>query len=357
MISIILLIITYLIYFLSRLIKFPSQRHRRLFFLVPTFTFTMLIIGLRDYSVGIDTSGYHVIFNCYHDISFSSIAHIQTHVEIGWAFFCWIVNEFGGNFRTFLIVYAIIFCILCGRILYVYDSYVSCSGILLATICFYSYTIFLTFNIARQMLAVALIMNSYDMFIKGKYGKYLLLTAIAFSFHLTAILGIIPCLLWLFRKYNMPLWTGIGCIILCIAIVPFVHYLETFNLYSNYLANTMNHFQTAGFAQLVWLIIIIEAVWVIINNFSYTKFIQLCASCSMICITLNVLGMQINYMERIGLYFVLFIPYLIIGFGNTIKNKSMRQIYFGCSILCYSVWFVISGLTEKPYAIGSDVMF
>lgn len=202
--------------------------------LIPKITFLLscvLLFSLRDFSVGSDTFSYYEIF-----YSSGTILPLNFKIEPLFLIFNNFIYHIYPNFIFYLFIFSILFFSLwienIERIVaynkdVAYISFISFFGLLLS------------FNIARQSLAMSFCVLSLYYLLKNKNIVFFLLVITASLIHYSAILFIVSFFLFRFAKYPffILLSTFLSCyLILAVSIrffsvlsIRYVGYTETGN--------------------------------------------------------------------------------------------------------------------------------
>lgn len=177
------------------------------------FIFTLfplsIIAGVRDYSVGTDVTSY-VLPNFQFAQQFNSFFSFNDSIyglrgEFGWFFGVTGAvrpTEFGFNLLTFLFSkftntpHLLMFFIEFITIFFVMLSIIEFKKIynisIPLSVFIYSSVLFLTgLNEMRQFMAASILLYALIMFIEGKYFKYTIFQFLAFSIHITSLMGIL----------------------------------------------------------------------------------------------------------------------------------------------------------------------
>lgn len=156
------------------------------------FTAYLLLLCLRDYSVGVDTYGYVEEYEYTRLLGWGAAMDYGDE-EIGFKIFRMIVQCFGGA-RLFVSIAAILIVV---PVMYLYQK--EAEG---AIICVSFFLISLLFEMffsgMRQSIAIALGVPAYYCVKKNLKIKYLLIIALACSFHRSAVV-----LLLLYPTYHL----------------------------------------------------------------------------------------------------------------------------------------------------------
>lgn len=160
-----------------------------------SFLFLFLLSALRNY-VGRDYPAYISLFR---DIGLSNYTSAEWEWIIQSPLFvliCKIISYVTDSYLAMFAVIGFITLILFYRSIKIISTDWTFSLYLFLCFCLY----FQSFNQIRQMAAVAAIVCSYQYLIEDNLKKFLIILAVAMSFHLTA--GIFA-FAWIFRKRDM----------------------------------------------------------------------------------------------------------------------------------------------------------
>lgn len=339
-------------------------RKNRNTFIVLSFVAIIFLLGMRDLSVGADTKSY---FNMFDKVALTPFSEIIKHyyysyMEVGYIVLMKVVS-FLGNYLLFQIIISIITNILFFR--FIKENF---ENYFLGVILFLSLDIFLLlFNLSRQMLAVALIVNCWSCLNHKKRVMAWLLFICAGLIHTTAWLFI-----GFFVVYFMKNCKFFIKLIPVVGIVVLFSYQEIINIasfilphYANYYGNHKTIME-AGFVKIVWCIISAISLIIIIkknkmintrgdvktslddqHSLNWHIETYLYASFSLFYVATNVIGLSFNYFERIGCYFVPFVTVIFERFGMQIKNPVVRRIYFSGVVICFSIYFILRTKTDQ----------
>lgn len=158
------------------LLVFSFKKHKDIIYWISALIL-ILLAGLRDISVGIDTSNYALIFRVIsHDGS--------SWVEPGWIFLNSMVSKFGGDFNALLIlVHALMIVPIC--LIYKKVS----PNPMFSLFVYYALYIYLnSFNIMRQTLAVSIVFIALFCIQNKQILLSILIIFIASSIHISALI-------------------------------------------------------------------------------------------------------------------------------------------------------------------------
>ena len=155
----------------------------------------MIFLGLRGLSVGIDTNAYYSFFEDSKHLNLIDIFDVS--VEQGYWLFQFIIGRVFGDFQFLLIITAIIYVGIVSYNIYRYSVNPMFSYILFIIFGFYSFGMSAT----RQTLAMAIVMIAYNFIVDKKFIKFLIVTLIAASFHISAMI-FLPAYLFNYLKIS-----------------------------------------------------------------------------------------------------------------------------------------------------------
>lgn len=139
-----------------------------------------LINGLRDISIGIDTSNYYDIWNWISQ-------GVGDYIEPGWYWLTKIIQYLGGSYNFFLWVIATMTFIPIG-----YAGKKVGYNPSLILLFYYLITFYLqSFNVMRQILAISFVLLGYLNLANANKKRYFIWVCIAFLFHYSSIVALI----------------------------------------------------------------------------------------------------------------------------------------------------------------------
>ena len=185
-----------------------------------TLLFFILLAGLR-YRIGSDTQDYECSFNSIPYITkltFYYLTEVSTY-EVGYTIFMSIVKTLFKDFSIFLLIQAVIVNYSVFTFFRHNTSKIFTSILLYFIVLYY----FINCETARQGIALAILLNSWESYKEAKWKKYFILVLFATLFHTTAIIFIVfpilkKCHLWDKLKPNFLN----ACLILVIIAISFV---------------------------------------------------------------------------------------------------------------------------------------
>ena len=163
-----------------------KSKSKNKIFLLCSFILMFLVMGLRDISVGTDTKLYCTIFKNY--ASMESITQVlEKDTNILYGLYNFFISKISADSN--IIIFCNSFIILTLTAIFIYNN---CSNVVFPTLLFMEfYHYFNAFNIARQYIAVLIIVNSFYFLKNRMIWKYIGLNIIAIFVHNTAAIFLI----------------------------------------------------------------------------------------------------------------------------------------------------------------------
>ena len=315
------------------------------FYLNSIFLLLSLIMGLRGVSVGTDTESYQQIFHriASSPVSLDDIGFFNDSIEIGFLLYTKVLSLICNDYQFFLLISAFIFCFLMKRFI----EY-STKDYFIASVIFFSIGIYLAaFNIYRQMLAVAFVTNGWIFFSERNYIKAVLVTVLAVTFHVSAIIYFLVYLAYYFKDNRIvmrvaPLMMVVVLVSFNFIIANIAPYIEH---YRNYIGNQKT-IQDANFVMILWLIECLVSLAFIYKP-SMPPLRQFVGNMCLMYVLMNLIGLSFNYIERFGLYFAPFLILLFCNFSDVIKNRVAKDVLFLGMVTCFLVYFIMSTSSEQ----------
>lgn len=332
---------------------------KRTYYVLSTIHFS-LIMGLRSYWIGTDTSQYVGIY----------LQRLSDFNQGGGLVYNWISNLIwtltNGNYHIFLLVLSTLTVSL--YILFVYlikSNYYEGFLSIYIYITFYYY--FNAFNIQRQMLAVSISLIATYLCMKNKWLWGLILLLVAVGIHSTAVVCIVNLIILKVKKSRVILLTSIllsGVLILRTGSLlnkfagifgHYAMYLNTFN--SNELASK------GGTIILGLFIMLFIALTCLINKdvFKDNKFgniLFLSAMGSIIYIVGYKLQLLIRMADYFAIYSTVFLPYSIESFTVKFSDRKLAKIILTAIVMLAGFILLYYKLSKNmgdiiPYSFGN----
>ena len=322
----ILLYLTALICFGSKL-KF--DRNKNIFMLLSMLVL-FFIIGFRDISVGVDTANYALYFKYMGVQSWKDIlSGVDTHgLEIGYRILFKFFHDILGSYYVFQIFYAIIYCALSANFIKkTVPNY------------FFGFVLYLgvgmtyqALNIQRQMLAVIVVVNGFLYLREKKYLHTVILFVIGILLQNISIVFLTALIIYQLRdnKWIMRLMP-IGIVLVAVNYRSFIQLARVyFPRYGNYYVN-QRVIQTASGIWAIWIIIIVLSIYSLYVKKNRNEEFKVYCILSIIYVVCNIIGLYFNYFERLGLYFIPFVPAFFYYFGKQILDGKYRICYYSAA--------------------------
>ena len=285
-----------------------------------------LFSGFRGENVGIDTENYYAIY--YSVLK----GRMIWGVEGAFQSLCDFLQNFSTNPALLVFTLSFLTNILIVSRLWTFRK--KCSFWVMIAIYMAGYYP-MSMNIMRQFFSVALVFFGSIFFEKNKPLYFLPFFCIAFAIHNSAIVGVIPLItsLWNFKKQGI--WKLVlSFLFIFLFIFLFSKIANVFFYYSKYLAivNQNIGFMLIYKTFILLIVLIISKIGLIrygnrvIGIEKIDKYITLFY---FVGLCLCSLGMFLPYVDRIGLYFLMYeMPF----WGYIIKKKDLSMAY---SICCF----------------------
>ncbi|MGG7147403.1 EpsG family protein [Clostridium butyricum] len=346
----------FLIYFFG--ILFLQTIHNRKYFLFFSFASMATVLGLRSSSVGEDTQHFLNIFDISKSISWSTIFSgitettwdiqwgVEQKIENGYMILNKVLHIFTDDGQWLLIVMAILTCWLVARFIW----YNIPEHVFLATQIFLCESLYMnSFNLMRQMLAIAIGINAYSCIKEKKYIKALFIFLIAFMFHKSSLVLCILTPLCLVKNnqkiIKYALIGGVSISILMPKISLFIsmlipRYESYFKV--NYWESNLNG------TILLWLIEIGICLFMYIKKVK-DKDTFMGIACTILYLTFEIIGFNISIFSRIALYFRVFLMILFTSFVNYISPKKRIWYYVMILLLLTAAYVSYARIDTRAY--------
>lgn len=341
-------------------------------YIKPILVFAGLLIpsilaGIRDYTVGNDVLLYGNVwfeqatqFNSL--IDYLSKAH-EYSIGIGYAFVNYIISRITYNNHFFYFIYELLQLTILYFALKKYENKIS---IAFAFAVYYFSYYNLSLSMLRQIMAMILILYSFRYLDEGNNIKYILNIIVAYSFHSSAIVGIVLLpIKRLIENKEMKTIFKVIIIASCLLIILFYQQifiilgnlgLSSLERYTHYLTDSEvgGRFIRIGYWGIITLLILSKSKYCKLY-FEQSEFLQMILFISMICSMVMFIGS--TWIIRLAYYFdvfqILYLPILAknlgVVFGNS-KRKAGYLVLISLLILNWLITFVIrNGASTYPF--------
>lgn len=333
-----------------------------------SFGIMTIISALRKYSIGIDLNIiYTPLFKTISMLPFNSLKNIQ--MEYGFVLFCKLISMISTNIQAFIVVTSVLIYTAYGNFIYKNSKNVVISTSLFLLLNLY----FMSMNIIRQQLSVAIILYGYEFLKKDKKILFILFVVIASLFHQSAII----CVLFLLfdkKKIDKKIIFYLFIIII-ISLVFYKPLVEGFNNiisflglnsnknYIEYLTNikygkSIFNLDTLSSYILSSSIFILGYYYIVIlnNQNRNSNLYVLLTACYMIC---DIVSSRMIIINRLEFYFLPFALLLIpdaISYSK-IKNNSKAILIVLYSAIILKYGYILINLSGQLYGISPYVFF
>lgn len=308
------------------------------------FILYFIAMGFRNLNIGVDTISYYIIYNrvARYDL-LDIIKGTNESIEVGYLVLMKICNLIIDSYFFFQVVVAGLFCFVSYKIISFSKMPIMACIVFLGT-----GELLIAFNITRQMLAAAIFCYGFIEMTKGHYKKTIFLYIICLLLHTTAIFAVICSVFWFLRKNKLLLYISpilaLGLTAISATLLMIFSNLYG-DVYNNYLDNHKT-IQTAGLVMVLWIIEFLISCYIIWNKkFNSTEKIM--AIMPLFYVAFNIIGLKFNYAERMGIYFLPFIPLTICYFIDHLSPKLLKSGFAIGSAMCFLYYFYISTLTPQ----------
>ncbi len=321
-------------------------------FLKLSFFLMALILGLRGANVGEDTAHYisvferideiswRTIFTSGTDVIYETIWSVDRSMEVGYIILNKVIRLFTSNAQWLLFIIACTTCFLFAK--FIYDN---CFGVFIPTYIFLCESLYMqSFNLMRQMLAIAIGIQAYTVIKKAKKHSYIraiIIILIAFLFHKSAIVFLVLIPLWMCKNNRKTMkYTILGCVLAPFGI-SIINKLIQISIprYVGYFSN--NYWESnIGGVIILWILEIIIVAYIFYkyrNKDGKEAFIA--TTCVALYIAFEIVGLRIIAFTRVALFFRAFLIILLPYFIRYLSPR-FRLIYKIVLLVMLSVLFM-----------------
>ncbi|MBD5292634.1 MAG: EpsG family protein [Bacteroides sp.] len=335
------------------------KRTADIIFLGLMTTVCLFAMGLRDASVGMDTETYKSFFEDYQRYNWYKIftekptAQGNDTVELGLKILMKLCGELYPNYYFYQVVFSGIYIGL-----FIYFIYKYTFNVILAFAIFLGGGLFMqTFNIARQMLAIAILAYSMIFLIEKKYILSLLSIAFAYLFHTSSIVALIMFVVYPLRNNKVILYFTPFLMLLFLRLINDIVLPLLLNSFGEqYLRYAMSDFSRPNkgiILKLMWGSNFILSVWALYKkDSSVLRFLAILALVAVACF---IIGLSINYADRVGLTFLPALLILYDRFGQTFTKTSWKKLYYNSFTAFYLIYFCYYTLTIGSISYSSII--
>lgn len=314
--------------------KYTNNRINKTFLCITGFII-IFISGFRgDFTS--DYNNYINLFNYYDNFSFRELFQVKFGQEIGYVILNRAIGIFTNNGIYIILITAIITIVMFLNEFKKYSVNIWLSVLLFITIGGY-YT---SFNLIRQILAVAIIFSGSKYIYERKFIKYLIFILIASLFHKTSLIMIVFYFILNYRFNIKKLIIILASLLISMIYLDKIIFFIQKYFYSYYVEGRygMNGFNYKNIIlPLAILIFVLFHYYKL--NFNNNK-VNIWVNAIVFYTFFSLLGLKVQMVQRIADYFapyaLLIIPLII----SEVRNKKLRAIY---------IFFVISAAIVYNY--------
>lgn len=304
----------------------------------------LIIAGFRgDFAA--DYNGYANLFNYFNNFSFKEIFQTKFAQEIGYVLLNRIIGVFTKDSIYLMVITSLIIITLFFKEFKKYSRYIWLSVLMFVTVgSFYT-----SFNILRQILAVAIIFSGSKYLYDRNLTKFSCIVLLAASFHKSAIVMIFFYFI-LNYKFNMK-----NLLITLFALSVSMIYLERIicliqNIFYAYYIDGSYGMTGFNYKNVVLPLAILLFVLLHSRKIDFeNNRINIWVNAIVFYTFFSLLGLKVQMVQRMAEFFVPYALLLVPQIISEVTNKDMRRIYFFLSVLCLVAYNYFS-LDGSPYA-------
>lgn len=328
-----------------------NNKNKKYFIFVTLFM--IILVGYRDFSVGIDTYGYYKMYIKSANLDFNYVLRDDVK-EKGYLFIQILFNKLGIGFLGFNIFYAVFNFYIISLLIYKYSKMPWLSYFLYFCFSFY----ILSFTMIRQTLAMSIVILAIMQDKKDgiwSFLKFVLFVYIAYMFHSSAI---ITMPLWFVRRLKFN--KNLAIIIFVVAFVAFVFKSKFASYVINFAAEISEKYESYGNVKtgnagvLLYMMMIVSVIFgYMLKSFLFEKDNAFFFHCLCIMIILFPAIQGGNAIMRIYYYFYIFMIVYIPNMLESIRKEEhfyvklfILMLYIGVGLYCLH-----SNLTYNIYGV------
>jgi hypothetical protein len=331
---------------------------------------TVLLAGLRDISIGIDTLNFYngTWMNAIRSSTLQSFLHLYNNYHISkeylYALIVGIVAKTTGDFHLLLVI---IHSIIIGGFYIGACRFKKYADPALSLFLFYFFYFNTSLNIFRQFTAMAILFAAAADLGKGRHLRYLFFAMVAFFVHNTAVFGLLLLLLYRLlypkgRLSNVPLSKRLliysFILIAVCSFLPLIRSLNSVGMFKKYTffinADSTSAFKAQRLMALVEVLGFVVFLREFRKKYSDSEFFLVCVFSFVV---LYQLAAKIPYGQRLPAYFSF---YNIVALGMLAKcsllqrNRMIIQVLVVCAALVYWLFVHVhhNGNETIPYLLG-----
>lgn len=316
-----------------------------------------LLIGMRDINIGRDTLGYVSEFHNSTTLQFISDKKLDEPLYV---YFEFVIRQITSNYHVFLMCASASICFAIRAIM---KKYFTMSYEVVASICIYTLLGILSFNMAgiRQTIAMSLGIFAFISINNGKWKTSLLLIAIAYLFHNTAMLLLVLLPLHFIKVDKTATIVAIAFIVVSIMVPSLVSgfiggVIESDDYhYAGYDLSAEGQSLTAFFLQLILVgIAFFRRKQIALPEDTKRMFFMM----AYIGLAFQATSGVLFEMFRVSFYFSMFDIVLVPLALSTFKGSDSRLIKTAFIIGCLVYIFILAnGDSTLPHPQNYQIIF
>jgi len=314
-----------------------EKKNSKIVLLISIF-FICFISGLRASTVGYDTEGYYLYIDWIR-------MGILKNVEPGFILFTKVLLCFFDSNEFVIFIYSSLTLLLCYARFWSFRNKASFSLIIYIFLAFYIQS---SMNIMRQFFAISIVFFASYFLEKKKYFVFLILTALAVTFHIVAIVGVLLFLVYLRYSDNIKS-KGVYMLLLFIASVALIIAMrgQLFEKFTDYFDSISFDI---GFMVVFKILLLLAFVFSNRMEFRFasgkSSIIKIVSIIYFLGLLFTSLGYIFPFMDRVGLVCMMFEP---ICFAMMCKYRN-KDVFRVITILLTG-FFIITNMRANGYGV------
>lgn len=307
----------------------------------------LLIVGLRNSNIGIDTWNYKNTYNFYRNKDFSIIKELKWYDEPGYIFVIILFNKLNLDWQIYSLFMATVFIV--PIMLLIFKSKTN-SFFVLVLFVLGGYWTF-SMSTMRQATAMGLTVIAFMLEDKRKNILSLLFIAIAMTFHVSALIALmyfvarkIPI-----NKKNALFWLFLGALVAFLGIGPLREIFQ--NLMHFFGRDYTSNKPTGGYMRELFFILTLILGWILgeENDNDYWKYYKAILISAVLLPIVKFEPTLFRTYMYFSLYEIIFVPYML----SKIKQLPIKMMgYFGYFFVYLFLFFtqaINSSMKLVPY--------
>lgn len=297
-----------------------------------------LIAIFRGEMVGADLPGYLKAFDNIRNMNWEEMLLLR--FEYGYLFFNKLLGLLSEEDRILII--GVAFFVTVGFVFYILreSSMPWLSFFLFVALGYYTSS----FNILRQFMAMAILVNSIKYVVDRKFYKFILYVLAASCFHITAVIFLILYPLSHLRISLAYFLVAFGCAAVIAKFIGgiLLNYL-TGNFFELYASNMTSG---SGYG-LLGLLLLVTGIGLLLRSQKLSRKEEVYYHILIIACCLQVFSLQFSLFSRVVLYFAVHIIIFIPGVISGVKDKEIKSLGILFVCVCCVVYFNLFILTNS----------